>query len=138
MKLFILGPGSSLNHHIEEIKKASITEKLLAFQNVFPNCVDHFDVVPDYWVSGDPNAYMQGFRYLMNTTDKRFLKMQILIPDIFTKGIIEYRRYCGTTPLIRAAGAWQEFEYLLKEVRKRYNTRVVKCTTTKFIKDCMG
>jgi len=136
VKLFALGPGSSLNHYKEEINKLPKAGKVLAFQNVFPNCIEYFDLVPDFWVSGDPNAYMEGFEFLLDRVQEKekFANMQILIPEFFTKGAPHYRKYCGTTPLLRIPGAWKRFEFMLSEIQKSYDVKIFKCTTTKYIK----
>ena len=136
MNLLVLGPGSSLNHDSELIVRCSSSMTTLAFQNVFPNCLTHFGIIPDIWLSGDPNAYMEGFHFLLNNINDKdlFQNMEILIPSMFTRGLVEYRRYCGTTPLLRSPGAWNLFEYYLGEINKHYKVRVVECTTTKFLK----
>ena len=135
MNLFALGPGSSLGDCEKELSKMSSVGKIMAFQNVFPNCVNYFKLIPDYWVSGDPNAYIQGFKFLLEADNPEdFSMMKILIPSVFTKGIIEYRKYCGTTPLLRTPGAWNEFENLLLAIRDKYDVEIVECTTTKFLK----
>ena len=59
--LIVLGPGkTSLGYKNTQAKNFSV----LAFQEVFPHCVSHLDVVPDYWTAGDPNSFVKGMEYL--------------------------------------------------------------------------
>jgi len=126
----ILGPGKTT---LEFSPKQE--ESVLAFQEVFPNCLEYLGIVPDYWVCGDPNAYMVGMRYLLeNTTNHDLKKNKILIPNIFMKDIACYRKYCGATPLIRSRGGWDEFRSLTEEIMKNYNVEVIPVTTMKYLK----
>jgi hypothetical protein len=129
MDLVILGPGKTTL----DFKKGQ--EKVLAFQNVFPHCLEHLNIIPDYWVAGDPYAYILGLTFLNQNTDKKVLKdIEILVPDIFTKDLAHYRKYCGTTPLMRESGGWQRLQDLLSEASRHYKVRIFPVTTTKHIK----
>lgn len=129
MDLVILGPGKTTL----DFRKGR--EKVLAFQNVFPHCLEHLNLIPDYWVSGDPYAYILGLTFLNQNKDKKILKnIEILVPDIFTKDLEHYRKYCGTTPLMRESGGWQKLQDLLMEASKSYKVRILPTTTTKYIK----
>ena len=128
--IVLLGPGkTTLDYSCKE------GFEVLAFQEVFPNCIEYMQIVPDYWVCGDPNSYILGMRYLLqNTKNKELKKIKILIPDIFTKDVSHYRRFCGTTPLIRKKGGWEEFRNLIIKVSKHYTIDYVPTTSTKYIK----
>lgn len=126
----LLGPGkSSLDYKLNE------RESTLAFQEVFPNCIQHLGIIPDYWVSADPYAYISGMMYLLaNLQNKKLRKINILIPNFFTKDSAHYKRYCGSTPLIRESKGWDKFTDILQEVGKHYNVKTIPTTTTKYIK----
>ena len=132
--ILVLGPGSSLLHHAEEIKCLSKKMKVLAFQGTFPHCVEYFDIIPDLWLSGDPNAYVEGFEYLKNSPSG-CTKVEIIFPSFFSKDIFTYRKYCGSTPLLRKSGAWEAFKNLGARLREKgYNFKDIPCTSTKYIK----
>ena len=130
--LIVLGPGkTSLGYKNTQAKNFSV----LAFQEVFPHCVSHLDVVPDYWTAGDPNSFVKGMEYLLNHKDnKKLNKINILMPSIFTKDLAFYRMYCGTTPLMRIEQGWQRFQKLMQEVALHYKIKEIPVTTTKYIK----
>ncbi len=126
----LLGPGKTTLDFSE--KKGF---EVLAFQEVFPNCIEHLQIIPNYWVCGDPNSYILGMKYLLqNLKNEKLKKTKVLIPKIFTKDISHYRRFCGTTPLIRRQGGWEEFKDLAKQVSKHYVVDYVPTTSTKYIK----
>jgi hypothetical protein len=129
MELVVLGPGKTTL----DFKKGQ--QKVLAFQNVFPHCIEHLGIVPDYWVCGDPYAYISGLALLNQNTDKEALKnIEILVPDIFTKDLSHYRKYCGSTPLMRMMGGWNKLQDLLSSSAEHYKVKIFPTTTTKYIK----
>lgn len=130
-KIAVLGPGvSSLDY------KPHPKEKTLAFQEVFPNCINHLNIVPDYWTFTDPIGSISGFKHLIDMIDKtnKFDKMIILVPNIFFEDFSIYRMYFGTTPLMKVENGWKDFQNLLCKVEKHYNVKKVPVTTTKYIK----
>ena len=132
MDIVVIGPGkTSLEVKLQP------GEKSLAFQATFPHCYKKMSIIPDYWVSGDPNAYVEGFQYLLQlgrNQKEKFKNMKILIPDIFCNDLAEYRKYCGTTPLMRIQDGWGKFLHLTELVKKEFNVEVMNVTTTKYIK----
>ncbi len=128
-KLIVLGTGFS------SLEYKNTGDKILAFQEAFPNCVDKLNVIPDYWFSADPNSFISGFQYLINNhKNESFKKIKILIPSFFTKDLNYYRMFCGTTPIMRVPNGWNLFQILLKNVSKYFTIQVLPATTTKFIK----
>jgi hypothetical protein len=126
----IIGPGiSSLDY------KTTSEGKTLAFQEVFPNCIEHLSLVPDYWTFADPNGSILGLKYLVDNIEQaqKFKNMNILVPDVFFKEMWEYRMYFGTTPLMKKKDGWSIFQDLLAEVSRHYNVTKVPITTIKYI-----
>jgi len=64
MNIVVIGPGKT---SLEV--KIGPGETSLAFQTTFPHCYKKMSIVPDYWVSGDPNAYVEGFKFLLELED---------------------------------------------------------------------
>ena len=129
-KLALLGPGKTTLDF-----KPEKQIEVLAFQEVFPHCVSHIDIIPDYWICGDPNSYIVGMKYLLeNTSNEELKKIQVLIPDIFMGDVSHYRRYCGTSPLVRTENGWSTFKQLISEVSSLYDVKIIPVTTTKYIK----
>lgn len=126
----IIGPGiSSLDY------KPVIGGKTIAFQEVFPNCIEYLDTIPDYWTFTDPIGSIPGFNYLLKNIDQiqKFKNMNILVPDVFFKEFQVYRMYFGTTPLMKKKSGWSMFQDMLLEVSKYYNVTRIPVTTTKYI-----
>ena len=136
-KLLVLGPGSSINHHKDEILSLKGNVNILAFQGVFPNCYTHFGLVPDYWFSADPNAWVEGFEFLCSLgpeQQKAFKNIKILMPDHSSKTYADFRMYCGTTPLGRIPGAWNKYFSLKSKLEEcGFNIQILPCTTTKYM-----
>ena len=132
MKIVTIGPGLSSLEYKDALSRTSCEK--FAFQEVFPNCVEMLGVIPDYWMSADPYAYLPGFETLLKEETDKYKNIKILVPSFFKGSLVEYRRYCGTTPLMRMNGGWQLFSDLLKRVSERYNVIYLDATTTKNIK----
>lgn len=128
-EIIVIGPGkSSLDYG------PNANDKVLAFQEVFPNCIEHLSLTPDYWTSGDPNAYVLGFQYLLdNTNNPDLKKIKILVPDSFFGDLPTYRKSFGTTPLMRIDRGWEKFTNLLREVSKEYKVVRIPVVTTKYL-----
>lgn len=129
MNLLSIGSGFSAL----EVRKQS-SEKVLVLQEVFPNCIEYLDIVPDYWVSGDPNGYIEGFRYLLDNRNRDIANMEILVPSFFTGDFELYRQYCGTTPLMKKADGWSNFQDLLHRVENIFKVTFFRAVSTKYIK----
>lgn len=129
-KIAILGPGkSSLDFKPQE------DYKTMAFQEVFPHCVEHLGVVPNYWIGGDPNSYITGFKYLLENKDSlQDANIDILIPNVFFEDQSSYRKSFGTTPIIRRENGWNMFQGLIRDVSKAYKVTKVPVVTTKYLK----
>ena len=126
----VIGPGiSSLDY------RPTSKGKTLAFQEVFPNCVEHLGLVPDYWTFADPNAALVGFKFLLDnlSNGERYKNIKILVPDVFFKSLSDYRMYFGTTPLMRVSKGWETFQALLQKVSNLFNVIKLPVTTTKYI-----
>ena len=132
MDILVLGPGESTLCAASAIEKKK-DMKVMAFQQSFPNCYTKLDIVPDFWFSADPFAFVEGLCMLLTEDDERLKDMEILVPSFFLKDLNEYRRYCGTTPVMRAQNGWATFSSMLDAVSKKYKVREVKCTSTKYI-----
>lgn len=132
MKVVAIGPGMSSLAYKEVLKETSL--KKLALQEVFPNCVEGVGIIPDYWVCGDPHAYLDGFRELLNEETDKYKNMKIMMPRFFTSGFAQYRRHCGTTPLMRMERGFELFHGLLSRVEERYDIEYFDATTTKYLK----
>jgi len=132
MQIVVIGPGQSSLAYKETLQNTKI--KTLAFQEVFPNCVDKLGVVPDYWLCGDPHAYLNGFREMLAENTEKYEGIKILIPSHYRGDLVEYRRHCGTTPLMRMEDGWGIFKDLLSSIEKRYEVQYIEATTTKNIK----
>jgi len=126
----VIGPGiSSLDYEPRE------GDKTLAFQEVFPNCIEHLGIIPDYWTFADPNAALSGFSLLLDKTSEhdKYKNIKILVPDVFFESLAVYRMYFGTTPLMRIHNGWEIFQDLLKRVSELYDVISIPVTTTKYI-----
>lgn len=136
-KILLLGPGHSVSQHKDEILSLKQNIKILAFQGVFPHCYTHFGLIPDYWFSADPNAWMEGFEFLCSLDSeqqKDFRDINILIPDHSSKTYADFRMYCGTTPLGRIPGAWSKYLALINELEDcGFNIQILPCTSTKYM-----
>ena len=137
-RLWILGPGHSLTRHEESIRALQGEDhKVLAFQRVFPNCVQHFDLVPDYWFSADPFPWLEGFEFLTSLKrpqQEKYKKMKILIPSYAAGTYAGFREYAGTTPLGRVEHGWQKYQVLTSHLRgEGFDIQVLPCTTTKYL-----
>ena len=135
-ELWILGPGASLSHYTKELENLRDTS-VMAFQNVFPHCVTHFKIIPQYWFSADPNAWMGGFEFLCGLTpseQEKYKQMKILIPQYAATSFAEFRLFAGTTPLGRQPGGWERYLWLLGQLKNAgFNIEIIPCTTTKRI-----
>ena len=127
-KIIALGPGkSSLDF------KNDGTYKVLAFQRVFPHCVEHLNVFPDYWTCGDPYAFMEGFDYLLKNKNLSKNNLKILMPDTFLTDVSTYRKSFGTTPLMRTQNGWQKLTSMTKQISNYYEVKSIPVVTTKFL-----
>lgn len=127
-KITALGPGKTCLDYTP-----SSGEKVLAFQEVFPHCISHLGVVPDYWFGSDPNSYLEGLQFLLANIGKIKKDIQIMVPEPFFEDISIYRKSFGTTPLMRQPGAWNFFQKLLLETEKYYTVIKLPVITTKFL-----
>jgi hypothetical protein len=136
-KILLLGPGHSVSQHKDEILSLKQNIKILAFQGVFPHCYTHFGLIPDYWFSADPNAWVEGFEFLSSLKpeqQKVFKNIKILIPDHSSKTYADFRMYCGTTPLGRIPGAWSKYVALINKLEDcGFSIQILPCTTTKYM-----
>ena len=136
LPLWVLGPGTSLNHHESQIKRLS-GRNTLAFQGVFPHCYKYFGLIPSYWFSADPNAWMEGFEFLCSLSaeeQKPFKNMIMILPHYVTASYSYYRQFGGTTPLGRISGGWDNFLTLLKQIKNNdFKIKIIECLTTKYI-----
>ena len=136
-KILLLGPGHSISQHKDEILSLKQNIKILAFQGVFPHCYTHFGLIPDYWFSADPNAWIEGFEFLCSLDpeqQKAFKDIKILIPDHSSKTYADFRMYCGTTPLGRIPGAWSKYLALIDKLEDcGFSIQILPCTTTKYM-----
>ena len=136
-KILLLGPGHSISQHKDEILSLKQNIKILAFQGVFPHCYTHFGLIPDYWFSADPNAWIEGFEFLCSLgpeQQKAFKDIKILIPDHSSKTYADFRMYCGTTPLGRIPGAWSKYLALIDKLEDcGFSIQILSCTTTKYM-----
>ena len=129
MKIISIGSGfSALDVKVQK------EEHVLVLQQAFPYCIEHINITPDYWVCGDPHGYMDGFKYLLETSDKNLDSMTTLVPSFFTGSFELYRQYCGNTPLGRIENGWSDFQTLLSEVTKKHKVNTFPATSTKYIK----
>jgi|TARA_A100000172_G_scaffold76589_1_gene60224 hypothetical protein len=137
-RLWILGPGHSLSRHEEHVKALAQKEhSVMAFQRVFPNCVKHFDLIPDYWFSADPFPWLEGFEFLTSlppVQQEKFKKMKILIPSYAAGSYADFRLYSGTTPLARTDRGWERYQVLTQHLMgKGFDIQILPCTTSKYL-----
>lgn len=136
-KILLLGPGHSIIQHKDEILSLKGDVNILAFQGVFPHCYTHFGLIPNYWFSADPNAWVEGFEFLCSLKpeqQKTFKNIKILIPDYSSKTYADFRMYSGTTPLGRIPGAWDKYRNLIsKLLEDGFSIETLPCTTTKYM-----
>ncbi len=131
-KLLVLGPGHSVTAQADLIREKRVEYKILAFQRTYPHCKTLLDIEPDYWTASDPYGFIEGLQYI----EKEKIKKQttILLPSMFEKDEKNYRKYCGSTPLLRQPNGWQTLGMLLAEALKYRNIKTVPMTSTKFIR----
>lgn len=131
-KLLVIGPGHSVNSQAEIIRSKRNEYKILAFQRSYPHCELLLDIEPDFWSASDPYGFVEGFQHIRKEKIKKETK--ILFPSIFTKDEENYRKYCGSTPLLRQPNGWKTFKSLLADVFRYRNVEVIPTTSTKFIR----
>jgi len=119
-----------------KLKSIKDSVEIFAFQRVFPHCHKILGIIPNIWFCADPYAYIEGIKYMASVDEPEFKNIRILIPDIFMKDFSHYRKYCGTTPLMRVESGWESFQKLLGLINIDHRLEVVNCTTTKFIRIC--
>jgi hypothetical protein len=78
---------------------------IMAFQEAYP----HMSIKPDVWTFADPNSSLTGLR----TIPPEELPT-IVLPFYLAEDFATYRMYCGTTPVGRVPGGWEEYSSLLE------------------------
>ena len=131
-KLLVLGPGHSVIAQQELIREKRDEYKILAFQATYPHCKTMLNIEPDYWTASDPYGFIEGLQYINDEKIKK--TTTILFPSLFDKDEHNYRKYCGTTPLLRQPNGWKSFKTLLSNALRYRNMRTIPMTSTKFIK----
>jgi len=134
--LWILGPGSSIARY-EHLMSSLREKETLAYQRVFPNCYTYYDIIPRYWTGYDPNGLIEGLEFLVSVPESErelFANMELLLPHFCSGEYSTFRKYCGTTPLGRTEGAWENYLNLIQKVRDLgYTVTVIDSYTTKKI-----
>jgi len=129
--LIVLGPGHSVNTRAPDIQKKRNNYEVLAFQRTYPNCKERFGIEPDYWTAADPYGFIEGLEYIIDKKEQTGIT--ILVPSIFKENTATYRKYCGTTPLLRQKNGWEHLQELLKKSEQFCQIKIVPTTTTKYI-----
>ena len=128
-KLLVIGPGHSVNAQAELIKEKRNDYKILAFQRTYPHCKILLDIEPDFWTASDPYGFVEGLQYINKEKVKR--ETTILFPSIFEKDEENYKKYCGSTPLLRQPNGWKALESLLADAFRYRNVKTIPTTSTK-------
>ena len=131
-KLIVIGPGHSVSSQVDLIKENRDEYKILTFQGAYPHCETMYGIVTDLWYAADPNGLVEGLEYILKNRKEK--SIEILIPDYFEGELSEYRKYGGTSPLIRKDGGWDQLQSNLKEVSNFCTVKKIKTTSTKFIR----
>jgi hypothetical protein len=131
-KLLVIGPGHSVSAQVDLIKEKRSEYKVLAFQGAYPHCETMYGIVPDLWYASDPNGLVEGLEHILKTREEK--DIEIFIPSYFEGEVSEYRRYGGTSPIIRKRNGWSELQTYLKDVNSFCSVIRVRTTSTKFIK----
>ena len=130
-KIIVLGPGHSVNNQAEKIKKKRSEYKILAFQRTYPHYEIQLDIEPDYWFASDPFGFIEGMEYILN--QKKKTNIEVLVPSFFTSNITEYKRYCGSSPLLRQPAGWETLQEYITKIQQFCKVTVLPATSTKFI-----
>jgi len=131
-KLLVLGPGHSVTAQIDLIKEKRDEYKILAFQRTYPHCKTLLDIEPDYWTASDPYGFVEGLQYIDKEKEKK--QTTILFPSVFEKDEENYRKYCGSTPLLRQPNGWKTLQSLLASAFRYRDVKTIPTTSTKFIR----
>lgn len=131
-KVIVIGTGHSVNAKAERILEKRGEYDVLAFQGSFPHCEIKFGITPDYWTAADPYAFLEGLQYIIE--NKKKTNITILLPSIFGKDLNEYRKYCGTSPIMRVPNGWEILKESLNTAKDYCNIEEIPTTSTKFIK----
>ena len=132
--LILMGPGESLSNKIADIKRLS-NAKTIALHRVFPYISSLTGYVPDYWTWADPDACIEGLKYILENKEKNpsLKNIKIVIPDFITGTYQYFRRFSGTTPLGKDPSLWQKYLTLLNQVSLTNEIKIVPSTTSKNI-----
>ena len=115
-KLIVLGPGHSVSAQAELIREKRSEYKILAFQRTYPHCETRLNIEPDFWTASDPYGFIEGLQYIKNQKIKN--QTTVLIPSIFEGDEMNYKKYGGSTPILRLPNGWKVLQEMLAEASK--------------------
>ena len=64
---------------------------------------------------------------------KQKVDLEILIPSFFVGDVQQYRKYCGSSPLLREPGGWEKLQNYIEQISNYCKVTKVQTTSTKFI-----
>jgi len=120
--LWVLGTGTSLYYHKEEIKRLK-DHTTLAFHRTFPNCVEHFGFFPTYWTWWDPQSALEGINYLLKL-NKVPQEMTVLIPNIHVQSFEKFTQHYGISP------GWRYHKRDPRRSKKTYDAEYIEKVKT--------
>ena len=130
-KIIALGPGHSVTGQAQKIRDSRKEYKILAFQRTYPHCKEILGIQPDYWFATDPYGFIEGMESMISKKQK--VDLEILVPSFFVGDVQQYRKYCGSSPLLRETGGWEKLQNYIKQVSNYCKVTKVQTTSTKFI-----
>lgn len=130
-KLIVLGPGHSVKSQADKIKQKRHQYKVLAFQRTYPHCKTLLDIEPDYWFATDPFGFIEGMEHILK--QNKATNIEVLIPSFFVGSVTQYKKYCGSSPLLRIQNGWERFQSYIDQIKQHCKVRIVPSTSTKFI-----
>ena len=126
--LLVVGTGEGVNHVDFEafFKSFNILNKrvgVLAFQEAYPHLIEQRNVFLNYYTWSDPYSSLEALSYPIPSTTK------VLVPEFMARDYATFRMYCGTTPIGRLSGKWEEYIDLLEITPHE----LISSTTTKYL-----
>ena len=131
-KLIVLGPGHSVSAQADLIREKRSEYEILAFQRTYPHCETKLGIEPDYWTASDPYGFVEGLQHIKNQKIKN--QTTVLIPSIFEGDEMNYRKYGGSTPILRLPNGWKVLQEMLAEANRYRIMKTVPVTSTKYIR----
>jgi len=139
----IIGTGHSVNSFFKDKTTANKTlnkdeSSVVAFHRTFPMITTYYGYIPDYWLWADPDAAIDGLRYLTENKSmfNKGKKIKILLlKELATEEIDKVWLHFGTSSVWRDPHRMSLYYGLLEEVKNLSYVDIVpiEATTTKLL-----